>query len=373
MLVRSVGWFIVVALAVGGIAHADTPPPDMHWVDRCVEIDNLHEFPDIALILAIARITDAGRVDGYVIEPNQCLQKAYKFDRFAVFWTTRSYLRETGLENLPLAESFRDPAANSARLGLLSREINPNGRYVDDTSSLVGERLVYSLRMTDDGPSLVLSQQVCHYERAEPEPDPDEPPRAELTSWSASSLPEGLLLEWSPAAPESFSSFFLSRWQGTIDDETNATIIGDGAIQPADDGQYRLLDQTANGGCHYYYRLTGILKSGGELPFSPPLHPVYNLVSPWQIRLSPPRPNPSRGSVTFSVYAPQDATWDLIVVDVTGAVIHGDVPVSPVAAGTYRAEWNGRREDGRPVGPGVYYARARMAGQAATRSIRLIR
>lgn len=76
-------------------------------------------------------------------------------------------------------------------------------------------------------------------------------------------------------------------------------------------------------------------------------------------------PNPSRGAVRFS--RPGAATATLDVFDAAGRRV---ATLEPLAAGSVTTwAWDGRGADGRPVAPGVLFARLREAGARATRIV----
>lgn len=91
---------------------------------------------------------------------------------------------------------------------------------------------------------------------------------------------------------------------------------------------------------------------------------------PAAFALRPPRPNPSRGEVSFALDLPRAGTLAVDVLDVTGrrvASLHdGDS-----AAGVRVLTWDGRGGAGEPAGAGLYFVRARFEGE--TRTVRVVR
>lgn len=364
---RNVALALCVAIpASGTVALADMIPSDHHYVSRCVKIDNLSDVSDVVLIGAIQPVFGGQGIESYVIQEDQCLHKGYKFNGFFVLWVRPTYLQQIGLDNLPIAECLRG-APPHASMGILSDEIEPVGPTVPDSNPLLSEELTYSLQVTQSGFELLLTHTESHYANEE------EREIGRLTRWSGAALPEGIRLVWSPAVPGAFDGFRLRRWQDSADDEASAIEVGDGPIRCGDGDLCSFLDQQVTGGSCYYYRLTGYLDAGGTVDFWPPQQVTYTPVYESRLSLDPPRPNPSWGTVTFNIQALPEADCDLRIVDVTGAVVRHILPSPTQVPGLYRAEWDGRHEDGRSAAHGVYYAVARMGSQSASRSILLIR
>lgn len=95
-------------------------------------------------------------------------------------------------------------------------------------------------------------------------------------------------------------------------------------------------------------------------------------VRPTALLLAPVRPNPSRGRTELAFRLPAGGHASLRVYDAAGrlvrTLISGEVPEGPGAA-----LWDGRREDGREAGAGVYFFRLESGGEVRTRKLLLVR
>ncbi len=219
-----------------------------------------------------------------------------------------------------------------------------------------------------------------------PTNDPDQPlgevaidafvwylPPEGLTYWATTSLDEGLLLEWSPAQPDSFGGFLLYRWQGEEIDEDSAVLLGAGAIGSIDDSLYQYLDRTVENGERYFFRLSGVTTDGDTLMISPPSYPLYDPSVPARLAMQPPWPNPFGASLSFRIHAPEGGEWDLFIVDVSGRRVRSLVRKGEKGSGIHVVPWDGRNDNGERVAQGVYYAVARIGGSQVTRSAILVR
>ncbi len=147
--------------------HADVIPPDHHPLARCIRITNLDKFPDIVLVGGYVPVSSPQTVERYIVKADSCLTKGYKFNSFYLFWVIRSYLEETGLENLPLINMLPSmnkrmaPIIAAPEIGLISIA-EPYGGTVHDSNPIVREELLYRLYMAagSNEPAVFLSEQI---------------------------------------------------------------------------------------------------------------------------------------------------------------------------------------------------------------------
>lgn len=95
-------------------------------------------------------------------------------------------------------------------------------------------------------------------------------------------------------------------------------------------------------------------------------------VRPTALLLEPVRPNPARGRASLAFSLPAAAPASLRVYDAAGRLVRtllaGEIPQGPG-----QAVWDGRRDDGRDAGAGVYFFRLECGGEARTRKLLLVR
>lgn len=84
------------------------------------------------------------------------------------------------------------------------------------------------------------------------------------------------------------------------------------------------------------------------------------------VMLRAPRPNPSRGMIDFDYSLPSTATVRLTVHDLTGRSIALLVNAEQ-SAGDHAQRWKSTDRSGRPLTPGVYFARLAVSGRVASR------
>ena len=88
--------------------------------------------------------------------------------------------------------------------------------------------------------------------------------------------------------------------------------------------------------------------------------------------LAPARPNPFRQATTLAFTLARAGTVGLAVYGVDGRRV-ATLLSGARAAGAYRLDWDGRDGDGRPVRPGMYYARLTTPEGRFTRTLVLMR
>lgn len=78
--------------------------------------------------------------------------------------------------------------------------------------------------------------------------------------------------------------------------------------------------------------------------------------------LSPPEPNPTSGRATLRLNLGRPARVNLALYSVGGRLVRS-ILGQRMDAGSYRVEWNGRDQQGRPVASGVYLLRLNVGGE----------
>lgn len=89
-------------------------------------------------------------------------------------------------------------------------------------------------------------------------------------------------------------------------------------------------------------------------------------------RLAPAAPNPSAGDVVLGLTLPRSGEVTLVVMDLTGRVARR-LAAARFGAGPHDEVWDGRRDSGELVAPGVYFAMARFENRILTRRVVRIR
>ena len=141
--------------------------------------------------------------------------------------------------------------------------------------------------------------------------------------------------------------------------------IDDGSAQPGNSSIYDGWGEAAGRDSILVMNATlWATRRAPDLPLAAPPAP------PARLALAPPSPNPSRGVTTlrWSLATAADGTLELR--DVAGRRVR-TLARGTFAAGEHAQTWDGRDATGRPVPPGLYFARLVAAG--GQRSQRIVR
>jgi len=150
-------FFLACALFIAPAVHADVIPPNSHYVDRCVKIVNLTDFPDVVLVgYYTGPMVQQG--EAYQIKNDECLTKGYKFNALKIYYTTQENFKSLDLKNL-----------NTANLSELILDTDVAGTTVADSNPLIKETLEYSLTKSSNGKyDLYKTQQLSEYNDGTP-------------------------------------------------------------------------------------------------------------------------------------------------------------------------------------------------------------
>lgn len=89
------------------------------------------------------------------------------------------------------------------------------------------------------------------------------------------------------------------------------------------------------------------------------------------LRFGAPSPNPTRGGTSFVLHLPAAGMLDVAVHDVSGRRVRS-LRDGVAAAGPQFFRWDGRDAEGHAAQPGLYFIRARAAGQSANTRVVLV-
>src|SRR5262249_22067956 len=109
-------------------------------------------------------------------------------------------------------------------------------------------------------------------------------------------------------------------------------------------------------------------------PLSQPLptEATIDEAFPTELSFGAPPPNPTGTAMAIRYGLPSEATVGAKVFDVAGRVVR-DFGEYALAAGWHQLSWDLNGESGQRVGPGLYFLRLSVNGQALTRTVTVLR
>lgn len=145
---------------MSGISYCDVIPENSHRVEKCVKIINIADFPDISLLGYIMH--PSGDHNGtYIIDPNTCLEKGYKFSTLYILAVKNSYLSKKDLNSI-------DWLANKNALKS-NIPIECYGGYVEDNNPISSIEEFYKIAgFTDTEVILYKCKELIKYNDGRP-------------------------------------------------------------------------------------------------------------------------------------------------------------------------------------------------------------
>jgi hypothetical protein len=182
-------------------------------------------------------------------------------------------------------------------------------------------------------------------------------------SFSWTTRQRGVELLWA-VSPEAGSAFDVSRAE-IVNEETGTFRRIAAGVTIDLGGTVRVVDESAVPGSRYVYQLSGEF---GPISENGVIVPVL------RAELGQNYPNPFNPVTRIDYWVPGTGRSgvSLVVYDVRGARVRTLVQ-GEKAAGRYRADWDGRDDNGTPVSSGVYFYRMSTGAFAASRKMVLLK
>jgi hypothetical protein len=157
---------MVLGFCFSAALRADIIAPNTNLVQNCIKIVNTADFPDFTVIAVVNAYGGFEIVKTYLVKPDQCLEKGYKFNGLLIIAVQQEYFKKQGLENLPLASLINDwvkdkklPDAGSP-MQLLSAALNPEGISISRSNPLRSVVSEYKLALQDGSLKLALAKKT---------------------------------------------------------------------------------------------------------------------------------------------------------------------------------------------------------------------
>ncbi len=190
-----------------------------------------------------------------------------------------------------------------------------------------------------------------------------EAPTASLFGYFAADVeaPGAVKLTWGRTGAVAVDRFRLSRLRSGADTRSAVTIATVWAgWNASSEGRFAIVDYSSVAGGVFDYRIEALDADGRVLSARQVSVTIPGANVGFVVR---PSPNPFNASTVVAMHLPGAGRVTLRIMDCSGRVIR-EWAVSDAVAGRLRVVWDGRDETGRPVGSGVYLARATYRGAA---------
>jgi hypothetical protein len=115
--------------------YCDIIPPNSHYVNKCVLITNVNEYPDISLLGVSSCMAFCPAI--YVIGPTTCLEKGYKLNCLMIYGVRNSYLAGKDITTIDWS---KDKHAFKTNI-----QIDPSGGYADNSNVIYSIKQYYRI------------------------------------------------------------------------------------------------------------------------------------------------------------------------------------------------------------------------------------
>lgn len=181
---------------------------------------------------------------------------------------------------------------------------------------------------------------------------------------------DGVVISWRTESEIDTYEWWIER---SIERDSNyeriAIIKGEGTSSKP--REYSYVDKNVEEGETYYYRVIDVDQNGNQT-----IHGTVSVTVFWMIpkvfALRNAYPNPSSDETTIRYEIPQKSYVSLKVYDISGRLVKTLVNEEKIA-NYYTVRWDGKNENGREVGSGVYFYRLQAGNKTATKKLVLVR
>ena len=181
------------------------------------------------------------------------------------------------------------------------------------------------------------------------------PVPVELLMFSANVVSDGIELSWSTASETENAGFEL--WRSEQGPENGYRKITQslipGAGNASDQNDYSFIDDRAEVGKTYFYRLADV-DYNGTVTFHEPLRVTFENALPDEFALLQNYPNPFNPSTTIAFELPVRSEVAVKIYNLVGQEIRTLIAGKSLPAGSHRVLWNGRNNAGQTIATGIY-------------------
>ncbi len=238
-----------------------------------------------------------------------------------------------------------------------------------------------SVSWYDGNPNFYVTNSVNAVITGDEEPIPPELTDislpVELALFTAKTGEAGVVIRWVTETEVNNLGFNLYRSEEEAGNYTkiNASLIH-GAGTTSDRHQYAYVDQGVLEGKTYWYKLESVSYDGSRVEHGP-ISVTFGLMTqsvelPDRFELGQNYPNPFNPTTELRYQVPEATDVQIVVLDATGRLVKTLVS-GKITAGQHTARWDGRDENGRVMGSGVYFVKMVAGDYVQIRKMVLVR
>ncbi|MDP4240395.1 MAG: T9SS type A sorting domain-containing protein [Bacteroidota bacterium] len=153
---------IILLLISCKISYGDIIPDNSHYVNKCVKITNVENYPEILLIGYSIGVSSSMSIPAYSISSSDCLTKGYKYNSLAIYAAQKSYL--TG-KDITAIDWTKDGNAVKSNM-----DIECYGGFLDDSNPISAIDQFYRIvGFTDNSVVLYKWKEINKFNNGKPD------------------------------------------------------------------------------------------------------------------------------------------------------------------------------------------------------------
>jgi hypothetical protein len=153
-------YLILIAAFISKFTFADVIIDNTHYVEKCVKITNMEDYPDVAFIGYCLLMGQMRQVNE--LSPTLCLDKGYRLNEFTVYAVNKSYLNGKDINKIDFRKDLNALPTNIA--------INPYMGFVYDSIPLAAIEEYYKVvGFSNTNVILYKWKQVTKYNNGKPD------------------------------------------------------------------------------------------------------------------------------------------------------------------------------------------------------------
>lgn len=120
--------FVFISFLLSNTCMGDVIPGDSHYVEKCVKITNVDDYPEISFLGFVINFDVSSFTN--IITSSECLSKGYRFNDFNIFAVSKVYLKGKDIQKIDFP---KDPNAIASNI-----KIEPSSGYINDSIPISG-------------------------------------------------------------------------------------------------------------------------------------------------------------------------------------------------------------------------------------------
>ncbi len=129
--------FVFISFLFSNACMGDVININYHYLDKCVKITNMDEYPEISLVGAVIPPNDPFNTEFYILTSSECLPRNFRNCDFNIYALSKDYLKGKDLQEIDFSKNPNALASNII--------IIPVGDYINDSIPISSIQQYYKI------------------------------------------------------------------------------------------------------------------------------------------------------------------------------------------------------------------------------------